>query len=196
MIARDDDVTFGVLHSRFHEIWALRIGSSLEDRPRYTSSTTFETFPFPEGLTPDRPATDYAGDPRAAAIAQAAAELDRRREAWLNPPDLVERVPEVAPGFPDRLVPKDEAAARALKGRTLTALYNTPPQWLRDAHGTLDRAVAEAYGWSDAWRAGPLADEAILGRLLALNRARAGGGEAAEVSVRATAWDAGAATER
>ncbi|MFO1141859.1 MAG: type IIL restriction-modification enzyme MmeI [Amaricoccus sp.] len=51
-IARDDDTTFGILHSRFHELWSLRMGTSLEDRPRYTPSTTFETFPFPEGLTP------------------------------------------------------------------------------------------------------------------------------------------------
>lgn len=70
-VARDDDVTFGILHSRMHELWALRMGSALEDRPRYTPSTTFETFPFPAGLTPDRPAAAYAGDPRAVAITAA-----------------------------------------------------------------------------------------------------------------------------
>lgn len=47
-IARDDDTSFGILHSRFHELWSLRMGTSLEDRPRYTPSTTFETFPFPK----------------------------------------------------------------------------------------------------------------------------------------------------
>jgi type II restriction/modification system DNA methylase subunit YeeA len=47
VIARDDDYFFGVLHSRLHELWALRLGSSLEDRPRYTPTSTFETFPFP-----------------------------------------------------------------------------------------------------------------------------------------------------
>jgi type II restriction/modification system DNA methylase subunit YeeA len=74
-IARDDDTTFGILHSRFHELWALRMGTSLEDRPRYTPSTTFETFPFPKGLTPNIPAADYAADPRAQKIAAAAARL-------------------------------------------------------------------------------------------------------------------------
>ena len=59
VIVRDDDTTFGILHSRFHELWSLRLGTSLEDRPRYTPSTTFETFPFPAGLTPDVPAADY-----------------------------------------------------------------------------------------------------------------------------------------
>ncbi len=53
IIARDDDTTFGILHSRFREAWSLRLGTSLEDRPRYTPTTTFETFPFPEGLTPN-----------------------------------------------------------------------------------------------------------------------------------------------
>lgn len=59
-IARDDDTTFGILHSRFHELWSLRMGTFLGvgNDPRYTPSTTFETFPFPEGLTPDIPAAD------------------------------------------------------------------------------------------------------------------------------------------
>ncbi len=50
--ARSDDVTFGVLHSRFHEVWSLHVGSTLEDRPRYVPGACFETFPFPAGLTP------------------------------------------------------------------------------------------------------------------------------------------------
>ena len=37
-IARDDDFTFGVLHSKLHEVWALQMGTSLEDRPLYTPS--------------------------------------------------------------------------------------------------------------------------------------------------------------
>ncbi len=67
VIARDDDTTFGILHSRFHEAWSLRLGTSLEDRPRYTPTTTFETFPFPDGLSPLVPAEEYADDPRSAA---------------------------------------------------------------------------------------------------------------------------------
>ena len=33
VIARDDDTTFGILHSRFHEVWSLRLGTSLENGP-------------------------------------------------------------------------------------------------------------------------------------------------------------------
>lgn len=53
-IARADDTTFGILHSRFHELWSVRKGTSIGvgNDPRYTPTTCFETFPFPAGLTP------------------------------------------------------------------------------------------------------------------------------------------------
>ena len=87
VIARDDDTAFGILHSRFHEAWSLRLGTWLGvgNDPRYTPTTTFETFPFPAGLSPDIPAADYAADPRAIAIAQAARRLEELRQRWLNP---------------------------------------------------------------------------------------------------------------
>ena len=74
-IARDDDHAFGVLHSRFHEQWALATGTQLETRPRYTPTTCFETFPFPRPTEEQREA-----------IGTAAAELHSLREGWLNPP--------------------------------------------------------------------------------------------------------------
>ncbi len=166
IIPREDDTTFGIVHSRFHESWSLRLGTSLEDRPRYTPTTTFQTFPFPEGLSPDIPAVDYASEPRAVAIAEAARRLVELRDRWLNPPEWVEWVDEPVPGYPKRPVPRDEAAARELKKRTLTNLYNARPQWLADAHTALDAAVAAAYGW-DA----DISEEDALGELLALNLA-------------------------
>ncbi|MDX2152337.1 MAG: class I SAM-dependent DNA methyltransferase [Bryobacteraceae bacterium] len=172
-VTRDDDCTFGVLHSRFHELWSLRLGGwhGIGNDPQYTPSLGFETFPFPEGLTPNIPAADYANDPRAIAIAAAARELNEKREAWLNPPEWVDRVPEVVPGYPDRLVPKNEDAAQKLKDRTLTKLYNERPAWLAHLHATLDAAVAAAYGWP-----ADLSDEEILARLFALNQERAAAG--------------------
>lgn len=175
IVARDDDTTFGILHSNFHELWSLRMGTFLGvgNDPRYTPSTTFETFPFPEGLTPNIPAVDYAADPRAIKIADAAERLNELRENWLNPDDLVERVPEVVPGYPDRILPKNEKAAKELKKRTLTNLYNARPEWLDHAHKALDEAVAEAYGWVDDWRDGKLTEDEILARLFKLNQSRA-----------------------
>lgn len=174
VVARDDDTTFGILHSRFHELWSLRLCTWLGvgNDPRYTPSTTFETFPFPDGLIPDRPASGYASDPRAEAIAAATRALVEARDRWLNPSELVQRVPEVVPGFPDRLLPRDEKAAVVLRSRTLTNLYNqrgTPAgAWLDGLHRALDEAVAAAYGWP-----ANLPDGDVLARLLALNHARA-----------------------
>lgn len=168
VIARDDDTTFGVLQSRFHTAWALRLGTRLEDRPRYTPTTVFETFPFPEGLGPDRPAADYAEEPRAKEIAAAARALAAQRARWLDPPEWVQRVEEEAPGYPSRAMARGPGAARALKERTLTRLYNGQPGWLVEAHRALDRAVARAYGWAE--EAG---EETALERLRALNAERA-----------------------
>ena len=149
VIARDDDVTFGILHRRFHEAWSLRLGTWLGkgNDPRYTPTTTFETFPFPEGLSPDIPAAAYAEDPRAVAIAEAARRLVELRDRWLNPPEWVAWIDESVPGYPKPAIVRDETAARDLKARTLTNLYNARPRWLADAHAALDAAVAAAYGW-------------------------------------------------
>jgi type II restriction/modification system DNA methylase subunit YeeA len=121
VFAREDDYFFGMLHSRLHQVWALTMGTALEDRPRYTPSSTFETFPFP--WTPGKESQD---SPLVRAIAQAASELVAKRDVWLNPTD---------------------ATAEELSKRTLTNLYNARPSWLVDAHRTLDEAVFAAYGW-------------------------------------------------
>ena len=191
--ARADDTTFGILHSRLHELWSLRMCTWMGkgNDPRYTPTTCFETFPFPAGLTPadtahqrtealDGGALVPAGLPpavrvHAEAIAQAAQRLVALRDAWLNPPEWTQRVPEVVPlgmatsPYPDRVVAR-AGFEKELAKRTLTNLYNQRPAWLAQAHAALDRAVAAAYGWPDD--PATLADDEILRRLLALNLAR------------------------
>ena len=105
----------------------------------------------------------------AANIAAAARRLNELRENWLNPPEWTERIPEVVPGYPDRIVARPGHEAE-LKKRTLTNLYNARPAWLDNAHRALDAAVATAYGWHDYTP--DLPDEEILKRLLALNLER------------------------
>ncbi len=145
VFARDDDYFFGVLHSRAHEIWSLRMGTWLGkgNDPRYTPTTCFETFPLPWP-----PGQEPKDDPRTQAIGDAARTLNEQREPWLNP---------------------EGASEAELKKRTLTNLYNTRPNWLDLAHKRLDHTVFAAYGWSD-----DITDEEILARLLALNLERAG----------------------
>ena len=170
VIAREDDYAFGVLHSRAHEWWSVRMGSTLEDRPFYTPTTTFDTFPFPWPL--DTPAASLTAEQRSQrdAIAAAARDLDAARRHWLNPPELVRAEPDVVASLPPRLVPVDAAAARELSKRTLTNLYNRRPSWLAQRHASLDAAVWASYGWEAG------SEEEVLERLLALNVGRGGGG--------------------
>ncbi|HZY85287.1 MAG TPA: type IIL restriction-modification enzyme MmeI, partial [Gemmataceae bacterium] len=181
VFARSDDCFFGVLHSRVHEVWARAQGTQVREREsgfRYTPTTCFETFPFPE-----------AAEPQRNAIAAAAAELDRLRSNWLSPPEWVREEVLEFPGsvggpwaryvhdanekgvgvvrFP-RLVPRDEECAKKLAKRTLTNLYNERPTWLQLAHRKLDEAVFAAYSLAPA-----ATDEATLAALLELNQQRA-----------------------
>ena len=117
-IASNDDYTFGVLHSRFHELWARGMGTQLrevESGFRYTPTTCFETFTFPRPTEAQREA-----------IGAAAAKLNSLRESWLNPGGV---------------------SAAELRKRTLTNLYNARLTWLENIHARLDAAVADAYGW-------------------------------------------------
>ncbi|NLY00794.1 MAG: class I SAM-dependent DNA methyltransferase [Rhodopirellula sp.] len=178
--AQPEDHFFGILHSRAHETWSRAQGTQVREREsgfRYTPTSCLETFPFPN-LTRKHEAS----------IAEAAAELDRLRSNWLNPPEWVREEILEFPGSVDgpwsryvhkpnargigtarypRLVPCDEDAAKELKKRTLTNLYNQRPTWLELAHRRLDEAVFAAYGWEPG-----ISDEKLLGKLLELNLGR------------------------
>jgi len=172
VIPREDDITLGLLSSRIHIVWALAKGGTLEDRPRYNSSLTFETFPFPTGFHLKAKAVPE-GEPFQA-IATAAADLNAWRESWLNPKGWQEWAitpEEQTAGFPPRPVPKPEHAA-VWKKRTLTNLYNEMPAGLKLRHEKLDKAVAAAYGWTDYMTDTP--DDEILRKLLAMNLEKSG----------------------
>ncbi len=48
VIASDDFYILGIINSKIHQIWVKAQSSTLEDRTRYTNTTCFETFPFPQ----------------------------------------------------------------------------------------------------------------------------------------------------
>jgi len=190
VFARADDYFFGVLHSRLHSVWALRMGTRLETRPRYTPTTCFETFPFPQPTSAQQHAIDGA-----------AKDLNALRERWLNPPEWTQEETLLFTGtaigpwqrsldpasvdsdtgmgrvrYPRR-VPLDADCAKKLAKRTLTNLYNERPTWLDLAHKKLDAAVFAAYGWAP-----DMTDEAILEALLGLNAERAAAGKPVSLS--------------
>ncbi|MDR1708672.1 MAG: N-6 DNA methylase, partial [Candidatus Accumulibacter sp.] len=90
VFVRDNDTTFGILSSRFHELWALGVCTwmGVGNDPRYTPTTCFETFPFPTGLTPLD--SRFRGNDDEYGIAEAARKLNELRENWLNPPQWVD----------------------------------------------------------------------------------------------------------
>jgi hypothetical protein len=181
VFAVDQDWQMGLLHSRVHETWARALGTQVREREsgfRYTPTTCFETFPFPD-----------LNDAHRYAIGNAAKALDDLRTRSVNPPEwVIEDVLEfpasvdgpwghlvTEPNFDGigtaryvRLLPADEDIDKRLKKRTLTNLYNERPTWLADAHCRLDDAVFAAYGWSP-----DIADDELLAKLLELNLAQA-----------------------
>lgn len=182
--ARSDDFTFGVLHSRFHDVWARAQGTQVREREsgfRYTPTRCFETFPFP-----------VPSEVQREAIAAAAKRLDELRRDWLNPPTMMRTETLEFSGsasgpwkrylkktdaagigtvrYP-RLIASGSQAAKLLAKRTLTDLYNSPPTWLTLAHRELDATVAAAYGWDAG-----MSDVAIRAALLDLNMQREAAG--------------------
>jgi hypothetical protein len=146
VFARTDDFFLGVLESRFHKLWASETHNPLENRPRYRIGHSFESFPFPDGMAPNRPLDAVMANPLAVAIADKARVLYTAREAALT-------------SGPKRL--------------DMTELYDMRDQggaaWLSVAHRQLDVAVAAAYGWSS-----DLTDDQILAALGDLHQLRQG----------------------
>lgn len=123
VIARDDDYMLGVLSSIFHEVWALTLGTNLGvgNDPRYTSTTCFETFPFPEPT-----------DAQRQKIGQLAAHLMQVRN------NLLTQIPNSSL----------TSLYNALEEVRLSNDTTNPMYSLKLIHDRLDLAVAEAYGWS------------------------------------------------
>ena len=162
-----NDLTFGMLNSAPHVIWATAKGTALgvSNDSRYTPTTTYETFAFP------RPT-----DAQRAAIAEAARFLVTARE-YLHQQSVPGRASTVKLSLTvmDNLL----AEYRAGQGSPLADITT-----LADAHDTLDAAVAAAYGWTGPIstepistgpiNTGPINESELLTRLLALNLERAG----------------------
>ena len=156
VFTRDDDCLFGLLQSRLHSVWALRLGTRLETRPRYTPSTCFETFPLPEcvwaaggnvgwdkhsEVPPSRssggtalrlahPTADPTANPTSVAIAAAARELDELRNRWLNPPEWIKTEVLEFPGS------VDGPWARYIDPATVTPAVSPHPNPLPRGEGT------------------------------------------------------------
>jgi hypothetical protein len=179
--ALDTGRFLSVTSSRVHVTWALASGGTLEDRPRYSKTRTFDPFPFPafSELEPELTfRLDGYGE-----------RLDAFRKARLVARDFLtittlynalERLRELDSGASVEPLSEEE------KDINDVGLVST----LKLFHDDIDRAVFEAYGWADlipalvgkpgATTPSPhksaqqeAAEEELLTRLVALNKERA-----------------------
>jgi hypothetical protein len=118
-IVVDCDTAFAVLQSRLHEKWTRMHSSSLEDRLRYIGSDCFDTFPFPQ---PDPRAVIPAVETAGKAFYETRARFMVTTDQGLTKTYNALKDPENT----DRAV---------LELRRLTE--------------AMDRAVLDAYGWTD-----------------------------------------------
>jgi len=176
-IALDNAHALGVLSSSVHVTWALSSGTLLENRPVYNKGFCFETFPFPD----TKPEIKTR-------IRDLAEQLDAHRKrqqaqhADLTLTGMYNVLEKLKTGEPLNVKEK------VIHEHGLVAVLKT-------LHDELDRAVLDAYGWSDlapllevvTGNSAPGAsgtpatrddcrralDDALLERLVALNAERA-----------------------
>lgn len=148
-VADDDAATLAILSSRAQGVWCRARGGRLEDRPRYTKTACFDSFPFP--------VLDEAMRERLRTLGN---KLDtHRREVLEGIPDLT------LTGLYNLL-----AAVRAdqpLSDSEREMARRAHVVILRELHDEIDQLTAQAYGWPDRQT-----DAEMLAALIDINRAR------------------------
>ena len=200
-IATDDPIVLGVMSSVVSATWSLVAAGTLEDRPRFHTTTSFDPFPFP-----DLHAADKFAGPIGAAVVNPDGTTGASETFGDYPSDRIRALGEQLDAHRKR----QQAAHPEL---TLTGMYNVLEKLrsgevlsarertiheqglvsvLRQIHDELDAAVLGAYGWADLLPLLRIAhgndnpaegqsreearrafDEAVLERLVALNAERA-----------------------
>ncbi|MGB7444931.1 MAG: DUF559 domain-containing protein [Coleofasciculaceae cyanobacterium] len=148
---------FCTLQSRIHEIWARFFGSSMKDDLRYTPSDCFETFPFP--LIPNPSPTGGEGSKKRVDVSPSPILGEGGRGVRESLSNFGEGL-----GVRETLetIGKEYYEFRAdlmvRNNQGLTDTYNRfhdPEERdsdilkLRELHSKMDRAVLDAYGWTD-----------------------------------------------
>ncbi|MBC15032.1 MAG: SAM-dependent methyltransferase [Rhodothermaceae bacterium] len=155
-VALEDAYHLGMLSSRVHGTWAVAAGGKLGvgNDPVYNKGKCFETFPFPAPTEAQEAEIRRLGD---------AIDVHRKARQAAHPglglTDLYNAVEALRAGRD--LDKAEERAADAGLAHTLL-----------DLHRQLDRAVLEAYGWSDLDAEAKTFEGALLDRLVALNAER------------------------
>jgi hypothetical protein len=170
VIASASSFDLGILNSNQHVQWAKSNCSALGLTERYPKTVCFDPFPFPDATPEQR-----------AAISELAEELDATRKAALA------EVPGLTMTEIYNLVAwlksqnnssppagEGEKADRITLDRaTLDRASDARAGIVLRLHEQIDAAVADAYGWGEAYKRGGLNPSEIVTRLVALNAERA-----------------------
>ena len=172
-IARSDDATFGIFHSRFHELWSPAWAHGGMGRTTLHADDVFETFPFPAGLTPQDTSSQQTRRLASGAVvpdvkfknqqnpsAEAAYKLTTLRDNWLNPPDWTSGCPKscrwawTASPYPERIVPKPGHEKELSGGAHPHQTLHAPPSLRLAArrHATPAQTSPPLTAWSDCTR--------------------------------------------
>ncbi len=119
VFAFDDNYHYTLLQSNIHEVWLRNQSSSLRTDIRYTPTTCFETFPFPQ---------NPPAEARAQAEQVGAEYHEHRRQIMLARQLGLTKTYNL---FHDPACTDDDI------------------QRLRELHAEMDRAIARCYGWEE-----------------------------------------------
>jgi SAM-dependent methyltransferase len=108
-VTSDDWYIFGILTSNIHREWVDAQKSTLTDRPRYTHTTCFNTFPFPQMVTTEQ----------TEAIRQTMIELNDYRDGWMT--ERQKGITDLYNRYYDEPASKLCQLHRALDGQVLIA---------------------------------------------------------------------------
>jgi hypothetical protein len=152
----DDHARFGTLQSRIHEAWTRLLSSTMKNDLNYSASDCFETFPFP-------------------------------RDEALATTSTVERAGEALYTARAKYMVDENVGLTITYNRLKDPTCDDPRiVALRRLHEAMDRAVLDAYGWTDlevppygtpvtadGERAAKRFEDEVIDRLFALNAERA-----------------------
>lgn len=129
VFASDSPTWLSVLQSRVHEAWARWLNTTLKDDMQYTPSNCFETFPFPPAWQSNL-ALETIG-----------------REYYEFRAALMVRNNEGLTKTYNRFHDRDHDGT-GVEGRDPADVVRDIER-LRELHDAMDRAVLDAYGWTD-----------------------------------------------
>jgi hypothetical protein len=155
VFALDSSSAFAVLQSRVHEVWSILHCATIKEDQRYNPSRAFDTFPFPQP------------DPSTPIIALEA---------------IGERLYATRASY---MVDTNQGLTKTYNALKAAACDEPRILALRRLHEELDRAVLDAYGWTDVavppfcpaspdqQRAQEQFQDTVIDRLFVLNAQRA-----------------------